>query len=127
MEMIRVEWTRMGKSYCLAGAVSEEGGWRFVRPLLSKFRSSPVRNVGWSAYLMDGHRRWEVFQLLDVQPALPEPPHLEDVWVSGMRSLARLATRAQRRAILEAGRRAAAKPLFGERLTRTRTAAYLDP
>lgn len=128
MEMILLDWTRMGKWYCLAGAVSEKGGgWRIVRPLLSKYRDSPVRNVGWSAYLMDGHCRWEVFELVGVRPALPEPPHLEDVWVTGLRSLKRLATPAQRRAILEAGQRAAEEPLFGERLSATRTAAYLHP
>jgi hypothetical protein len=36
MEMILVDWTRKGKSYCLADAVTERGGWRVVRPLQAK-------------------------------------------------------------------------------------------
>ena len=54
MEMILVDWTRMGKVYCLAGAVADGKGWRFMRPLLAKDRDSPVRNTGWSPYLLDG-------------------------------------------------------------------------
>ena len=92
MEMILVDWTRMGKVYCLAGAVADGSGWRFVRPLLVRYRDSPVRNVGWSAYLLDGHCRWEVFELVGVQVPPAEPPHVEDVWVRGLRPRQRSAT-----------------------------------
>src|SRR5262245_57022886 len=64
MEMILLDWTRMGKWYCLAGVVEQGGTFRVVRPLLAKFRAAPVRNVGWSAYLLDGHARWEIFELI---------------------------------------------------------------
>jgi hypothetical protein len=127
MEMILLDWTRMGTYYCLAGAVAEGGSWRMVRPLLAKFKNGPVRNLGWSAYLMDGRCRWEVFQLVGVQPAAPQPPHTEDIWVAEMRSLKRLASPAQRRTVLEAGLRPAGTPLFGVRLSSTRAAAYLLP
>jgi hypothetical protein len=86
-----------------------------------------VRNIGWSAYLMDGYCRWEIFQLVGVEKAEVQPPHLEDVWVTDMRSLKRLASPSQRRAVLEAGLRPAGTPLFGVRLSGTRTAAYLPP
>ena len=33
MEMILVDWTRMGKTFCVAGVVAEGPGWRTVRPL----------------------------------------------------------------------------------------------
>ena len=59
MEMILLDWTRMGRSYCLAGAVTEGGHFRTVRPLFRKHQQPPVRNAGWSAYLFDGHARWE--------------------------------------------------------------------
>src|SRR5579863_9304636 len=115
MEMILLDWTRMGNWYCLAGAVAEGSSWRMVRPLIARFRNGPVRNIGWSAYLMDGHCRWEVFQLVGVQPAEAQPPHTEDVWVAGMRSLKRLASLDQRRKVLEAGLRPAGAALFGVR------------
>ena len=128
MEMILVDWTRMGKVYCLAGAVADNSGWRFVRPLLARQREGPVRNTGWSPYLLDGrHCRWEVFELIAPEPAEPQPPHTEDLWVRHMRSRRRTATPAQRRAVLEAGRRPEGEPLFGVRLTASRTGAYLGP
>jgi hypothetical protein len=125
--MILLDWTRMGKWYCLAGAVVEGGGYRIVRPLQAKFREAPVRNVGWSAYLLDGHVRWEVFEIVGPQPAEPQPPHLEDLWVRGLRPRQRLADPAQRREILEATRNRTAEPTFGQALTLTRSAAYLPP
>jgi hypothetical protein len=98
-----------------------------VRPLPRRHRDKPVRNVGWSPFLLTGHSRWEVFELLDPEPAAPEPPHLEDTWVRGLRSRKRLASPSQRRAILEAGRSPDGEPLFGVHLSGTRTAAYLQP
>src|SRR5438045_3182384 len=48
VDMILLDWTRMGRSYCLAGAVAQRDGFQIVRPLYFKYRESPVRNVGWS-------------------------------------------------------------------------------
>lgn len=46
MDMILCDWTRMGRSYCLAGAVASGSGWTMVRPILHKHAQAPVRNVG---------------------------------------------------------------------------------
>lgn len=126
MEMILLDWTRMGRTYCLAGAVAERGTYRVVRPIQTKARQAPVRNVGWSPYLFDGHSRWEVFELMDCETAPPEPPHLEDVWVRAMRSRKRLATPAERRAVLAATVKGDGD-LFGAPLTLTYAAAHLQP
>jgi hypothetical protein len=125
MEMVLLDWTRMGKSYCLAGAVAERDGWKMVRPLLARQRQAPVRKVGWSPFRLERHSRWEVFQLIGPEPAAPVPPHLEDTWVRNLVSCRRLAPRPQRRAILEAGTKPDGDPLFGVHLCGTRTAAYL--
>ena len=127
MDMILVDWTRMGRTYCLAGAVFQDKQWRIVRPLLTKFCDAPVRNVGWSAYLMDGRRRWEIFELIGAQPAGPEPPHLEDLWVRALRPRRSLASPEQRRGILAATTAPPNVPIFGFALATTRTAAYLRP
>lgn len=127
MDMILLDWTRMGKWYCLAGAVDEGGAYRTVRPLQAHFRDAPVRNVGWSAFLLDGHKRWEVFELIDPKPAAAQPPHLEDVWVRSLRSRRRLAAPEQRRAILEGTRNRTTDPTFGAPLTLTGAAAFLTP
>jgi hypothetical protein len=125
--MILVDWTRMGRAYCLAGAVFHDQQWRIVRPLLTKFREAPVRNIGWSAYLMDGHARWEVFELIGAQPAAPEPPHVEDLWVRALKPRRSSASPEQRRAILAATTAPPNVPVFGFELATTRTAAYLLP
>jgi hypothetical protein len=125
--MVLLDWTRMGKFYCIAGAVAEGDGWKFVRPLLTRHRTAPVRNIGWSPYLLAEHTRWETFELARPEPSEPQPPHLEDTWVAGLRSRHQLAPMATRRAILEAGLRPEGEPLFGVRLSATRSAAYLQP
>jgi hypothetical protein len=102
MDLILLDWTRMGRSYCLAGAVADDGGYRVVRPILRKFRDAPVRNVGGSAYLLDGHQRWEVFEIVGPVPTPPDPPHVEDLWVRALQPRHCLATREQRQAILTA-------------------------
>ena len=84
LEMILLDWTRMGNTYCLGGALTERGRIQIIRPLLTRFRNAPVRNVGWSAYVMDGHARWEIFELVGPSPAVPQPPHLEDLWVRSL-------------------------------------------
>jgi hypothetical protein len=127
MEMILLDWTRMGRLYCLAGVVADAAGYRVVRPLLVKHRAAPVRNVGWSPYLLDGHSRWEVFDLVGSEPPDPEPPHLEDLWVRALGPRRRTAPSAQRREILECTVPPADEPLFGVPLARTQHAAYLQP
>jgi hypothetical protein len=125
--MVLVDWTRMGKTYCLAGAVLQGGQVRIVRPLLARHREAVERNAGWSPYLLDGHRRWEVYDLIAPEPAPPEPPHLEDVSVRSLRPWGRLVTPEHRRLILEATRVRPGEPLFGVRLTPSLRAAYLEP
>src|SRR5262249_23975632 len=115
--MILLDWTRMGAAYCLAGAVREGGRWRVVRPLMTKLRAAADGKVGWSALLLDGHCRWEVFELVGAEPAWPEPPHTEDLWVRTMRPRQRLASADERRAMLTETRAAEGQPLFGASLT----------
>jgi len=127
MEMVLFDWTRMGKAFCVAGAMLEGGTYRMIRPLLAKNRNAPVRNIGWPAYLLEGRCRWDIFDLVGVEEAEPQPPHREDVWVQAIRPRNRLALPEQRRAILE---NTAIKPdesLFGAPLLTTRFAAYLPP
>jgi hypothetical protein len=125
--LILLDWTRMGKTHCLAGVMIDDMEVRVVRPLSARFRTSPIRNVGWSPFLLDGHQRWEIFELIDPQPAAAEPPHLEDVWVSGLRPLRHSAPPDLRRRILAATAAFPRGPLFGAPLTSTRTGAYLAP
>ncbi len=125
--MILLDWTRMGKIYCLAGAVAEKDGYRVVRPLLARYREAAVRNVGWSGYLLDGHQRWEIFELLGPEPAAADPPHLEDLWVRALRSRRCLAPVKQRRDILAATATKSPEPIFGTPLVPTRSAAYVPP
>lgn len=127
MDMILLDWTRMGKTYCIAGAVLENGRYRVVRPLLAKNRGAPVRNVGWSAYQLDGHARWEVFELVGAETAEPQAPHLEDMWVRSMRPRRRLASTDERKAILHATAVPFDALIFGAALATTRTAAFLQP
>jgi hypothetical protein len=125
--MILLDWTRMGKAYCLAGAVRENGTWRIVRPLLARNRTAPARNMGWSAYLLDGHSRWEIFEVIAPEAAAPEPPHLEDCWARTLRPCRQLAAPDDRRTILTATTVNPGEPLFGVHLTGSRGAAYLKP
>lgn len=125
--MVLLDWTRMGKCYCLAGVVPQDNRLRVVRPLPARQRDAPVRNVGWSPFLMDGHSRWELFELIGTVPAEPMLPHVEDLWVQSLKPRRLLASPAQRRAILQATRTPPEKPWFGAALTTTRSAAYLIP
>jgi hypothetical protein len=127
MDLILLDWTRMGRCYCLAGAVVEGNFVRTVRPLLGKFRDAPVRNVGWSPYLLDGHQRWEVFELVGPETADPQPPHVEDVWVRSLRPRRSTAPPEQRRAILQSLAARPGEVIFGTPLQTTRASAYLRP
>jgi hypothetical protein len=124
--MILLDWTRMGKTYCLAGVILDDLDLRVVRPLLWRGRAAPVRNIGWSPLQFDGHTRWELIELVGARAAAPDPPHHEDVWVRDLRLTGKLATPEQRRLIL-AATAAVGGPLFGAGLEPTRTAAYLQP
>jgi hypothetical protein len=127
MDLILLDWTRMGRSYCLAGVVIDNGNLYQVRPLPVKYRDAPVRNTGWSAYQLDGHRRWEFLELVGPSDAAPEPPHLEDLWVRSLRPRGFSATRELRQAVLQATRAEAGRPWFGAPLAATRACAYLQP
>src|SRR5262245_34248853 len=100
VEMILLDWTRMSRSYYLSGAVLEGGKPRIIRPLMAHGRESPVRNTGWSGFLLDGHARWEIFEVIGSRTAEPVPPHLEDVWVRAIKPCRTTASREIRQAIL---------------------------
>jgi hypothetical protein len=125
--MILLDWTRMGRSYCLAGVIIDDLDVRIVRPLLARYRDVPVRNVGWSPYLLDGHARWDVFELIAPETPQAQPPHLEDCWVRTLRPLGRSAPPELRRSILAATAGRSGETLFGIPLTTTRSSAYLLP
>jgi hypothetical protein len=127
MEMILLDWTRMGRTYCLAGVVAEAGGCRVVRPLPSRQRHSPQRNVGWSPFLLQGHCRWEIFELVKPEPASGQRPHVEDYWVVSLRPRRKLAEVSLRRNILQRTLACPGESLFGDPLTLTRAGAYLQP
>ena len=127
MEMVLLDWTRMGRSYCFAGAVWHDGRYRIVRPLLAKKRAADLRNVGWSAHLLDGHARWEIFELLGSEKAPPQPPHLEDLWVRALRPLCHFAAVGVRREILLGTMVQHEEQLFGTPLSNTGSLAYLQP
>src|SRR5262245_14432594 len=123
MDMVLLDWTRMGRNYCLAGAIVGSEPVKIVRPLLAKHRDAPARNMGWSAYLMDGHSRWEVFERIGPETADTQPPHLEDLWVRSLRPRKSSASPDERRAILGATATKIGDPLFGKPLTLTRFSA----
>ncbi len=125
MDMVLLDWTRMGSGYCLAGAVEAAGGYRVVRPLLARSRTGEVRKCGWGPFLLDGHARWEVFELVGARPTPPEPPHVEDLYVRALRPRRCSAGPVQRRAILQATCVREGDELFGAPLTLTQASAYL--
>jgi hypothetical protein len=127
MDMVLLDWTRMGNAFCLAGVVHEKGTWRVVRPLLAKGRELPARTVGWAPRNVYGRARWEAFELIGPEPAVGEPPHLEDVWVRALRPRNGVAGPGERREILTATAAQAGEVPFGAPLIRTRAAAYLRP
>jgi hypothetical protein len=127
VDLILLDWTRMGHIYCLAGAVVESGQYRIVRPLPDRGRKA-LPNQGWSPYLLDGrHSRWEVFELVRPVPAHATPPHVEDWWVKDLKSRHRFASRDERRAILQATLAAPGQPIFGAALERGHAGTYLEP
>jgi hypothetical protein len=127
LEVILLDWTRMGHTFCLGAAVRVEGQYRVVRPLLFANRLAPVRNVGWSPYLLAGNSRWSVFDLNGPVAAPAQPPHLEVVWVRGLRPCGRLADVAERRAILAATLSPDGDTGFGAALIASGIKAYLPP
>ncbi len=126
MDMVLLDWTRMGKLFCLAGVIDDGGRYRIVRPLQARNRTSE-RFGGWSPFLYGGHKRWEIFELVAPEPAEAQPPHLEDVWVRDLRPTGRIIPTEQRRAILQATLPPAGQHIFGLPLVLTRTSAYLTP
>ena len=149
MSFVLLDWTRMGKGYCLAGAVLDGTIVRIIRPLsihhqraggrpggvISLIRSLFVRDppadgdrtVCWPAFLMAGRSRWEVFDLVSPRPAMPHGPHLEDTWVRGLRTWNHLATPEQRRTILKATAAPTTGALFGAPLRFEGSRTFLLP
>lgn len=125
--MALLDWTRMGSSYCLVGIIIQQGQYRMVRPLLARLRDAPVRNVGWSPFLVDHCRRWQLVELVDPAPASAQPPHLEDLWVRELRPRDEILSGPDRRAVLEATLVPPGERAFGAELYRMRTAAYVKP
>ena len=127
MQMIVVDWTRMGRAFCLAGVVQEGDGFRTVRPLPVPGQAATVRNLGWVAENLKGLRRWDVVELLVPKKAEAQPPHTEDVWVLGLRGIQKSAPPELRRAILTATVSWGLAAHFGAPLVRTSTSAFLKP
>lgn len=127
MEFVLLDWTRMGRVYCLAGAVFQAGQYRIVRPLPSRFKDGDAMKLGWSPFLIDGHSRWEVFDLVHPVPARVLAPHLEDVWVTTLAPRRRLATPDERRAVLKATLSPPGKPIFGAALTHGYSGSFAEP
>lgn len=125
MEMILLDWTRLGKAYCLAGVVIDGSTLHIVRPMPLKYRTPEAPIVGWPPYLLVGHQRWDLFELIKPEAANLTPPHFEDVWVQSLRPRRTTATPAQRRAILAATAVTTSDALFGAPLTATHGAAFL--
>jgi hypothetical protein len=127
MDMILLDWTRMGKTYCLAGVVCQNGEFRIVRPMPKSNLALPVRNIGWSHYQMDGRQRWQVFELVRPEAAPPLAPHLEDVWVRELRTQGRFADLETRRAILQQTTVEPGEPLFGAPFVLPEGKAFVPP
>jgi hypothetical protein len=127
MDLILLDWTRMGKTYCLAGVVRQDGQFRVVRPMPRSNHPLPVRNIGWSPYQMDGRQRWQIFELVGPEPAPPIAPHLEDVWVRELRTRGQLADPDTRRTVLEQTASGDGQLLFGSPFLCPDGKAYLRP
>jgi hypothetical protein len=125
--MVLLDWTRMGKAYCLAGVILKDDTYYVVRPLPGWRQDAPVPNVGWVPEDVNGYSRWQLFELVGGRPADSVPPHLEDTWVSALRPLGRVASPAERRGILQATLRRSGESFFGAPLVMTKATAYLPP
>jgi len=126
VEMILLDWTRLGRTFCLAGVVLDDLTLRVLRPLPIKHRGAASRTVGWSPYLLEGHARWDVFELVKPEPANAAPPHAEDVWVRSLRPRRRSASKEQRRMILAATATNSSADLFGAVLAPSRANLFLE-
>jgi hypothetical protein len=127
VEMILLDWTRMGHAFCLAGVIYQDSQYRVVRPLPASAHGSAIPNAGWPASELAGWRRWEVLELIDPEPAAAQPPHLEDVWVRKLHRRWRLASPEDRRSILQATVPGPGELLFGVPLVKGRATAHLRP
>lgn len=125
MDLILLDWTRMGKAYCLAGVTKQNNQYCVVRPL--EVRAAQERKRGWTPWQMDGHSRWEICEMVNPRPATPEPPHLEDVLVRDLKPRRVLASPAERQAILNATLTPPGQLIFGQPLQTTPRGAWLTP
>jgi hypothetical protein len=76
---------------------------------------------------MDGHSRWEIFELIGAVSAPPEPPHVEDLWVRSLRCLKKMAEPDLRRFILTRTMAPVGEAVFGVPLVTSHIGAYLLP
>lgn len=127
MDLILLDWTRIGKGYCLAGVIVQNNQYWVVRPLPPEVSTTPARNLGWSNRQMDGHSRWEIFEMVDPQPAGPQPPHLEDVLVRELKPRCFVASPAERQAILHATLTPPGQSIFGQQPQGPPTGTWLMP
>jgi hypothetical protein len=151
MEMILVDWTRMGRTYCIAGLVSEGQGWRTVRPMPVASRggagrprlwgvvdallagppkprpSQPPANIGWSSGQLGMLQRWDIVELVGPKQAEAEPPHVEDIWVQALYTTGKSVPLESRATILRETCVHEFKPYFGVPLEQTHTSAFLRP
>lgn len=126
MDLILLDWTRMGKCFCLAGVVVDGPRLYVVRPLPVSQRGVASHHLGWSSHFFAGFERWQLFELVEPETAGAAPPHVEDVWVRELRPRGRSAPTALRRAILEATAQHN-EPLFGTTLQLNRATAFAHP
>src|SRR5690242_19855263 len=112
VEWILLDWTRMGKCFCLTGVVVDGARLYVVRPLHVSQRGGASQHLGWPAPPLVGLARWQVFQLVESEAAGAAPPHTEDVWVRELRPTDRSAPAELRRAVLAATAQHN-DPLFG--------------
>jgi len=125
MDLILLDWTRMGNAYCLAGVIVQNNQYCVVRPL--EARAAQKRKRGWTHWQMDGHSRWEICELVNPKPAGPQPPHLEDVLVRDLKPRRVVAKSAERQAILRATLTPPGQLIFGQPLQTTPRGAWLTP
>jgi hypothetical protein len=126
VDLILLDWTRMGKCFCLAGVVVDGPRLYVVRPLPVAQRGVAAQFLGWPADRCDGFQRWQVIEMVEPEPAGAKPPHVEDAWVRELRPHDRFAPAELRRAILTATA-LNNEPLFGTALHASRATAFANP
>src|SRR5438034_10506500 len=60
MEMVLLDWTRMGRSFCVAGAAFPDTHYRLVRPLWANTGQAPVGRVRSTASRLERPVGWDI-------------------------------------------------------------------